>query len=188
MKDGDLKIVSLKENQVLRKGVVVTPVKEVDRFVVSIRPNGSRRVRSIFVEEEGSFPTQQQFKDDYDVGSILNRYKNTGVIPQVRKANPMYLDMTQMPQDYAEAMQRVDFAKEAFSNLPSRVRERFQNDPGEFVEFVANPKNQDELVELGLAEPRKGAKKAQDGPLPGQTIIPGSEGDSSPSKKKKQPS
>ena len=43
--------------------------------------------------------------------------------------------------------------QKAFDALPAELRERFENDPGKFVEFCLDPKNKDEAVELGLAVP-----------------------------------
>jgi hypothetical protein len=36
--------------------------------------------------------------------------------------------------------------------LPSDIRAKFDNDPGEFFEFCTDPKNADEMVQLGLRE------------------------------------
>jgi hypothetical protein len=39
-----------------------------------------------------------------------------------------------------------------FMSLPAKIRSRFQNDPGAFLDFVQNPENRDEMIELGLAK------------------------------------
>ena len=38
-----------------------------------------------------------------------------------------------------------------FLDLPAKVRDRFKNDPGQFLEFATDPSNVDELVKMGLA-------------------------------------
>jgi phage internal scaffolding protein len=47
-------------------------------------------------------------------------------------------------------------AQEDFALLPANVRKRFNNDPGEFFEFATNPDNYDDMVKLGLANPKRG--------------------------------
>lgn len=41
--------------------------------------------------------------------------------------------------------------KKSFMTLPASVRERFANDPGEFLKFAEDPANLDEMVDMGLA-------------------------------------
>lgn len=50
--------------------------------------------------------------------------------------------------------------------LPAQVRAKFSNDAAEFLDFVQNPKNADELVAMGLAtkisdEPKVFAEKQE---------------------------
>ena len=42
-----------------------------------------------------------------------------------------------------------------FMELDAKQRERFENDPGKFVEFVQDDKNLDEAEELGFLDPVK---------------------------------
>ena len=48
-------------------------------------------------------------------------------------------------------MNMVIAARESFMELPSAIRKRFDHDAGKFLEFVTNPDNADDLVEMGLA-------------------------------------
>ena len=54
--------------------------------------------------------------------------------------------------DFRQAQETVIRAAEAFASLPSRVRKRFNNDPAELLEFLADEKNREEAVYLGLIE------------------------------------
>ena len=54
--------------------------------------------------------------------------------------------------DFREAMEIVRTGRELFEDLPSNIRKKFRNNPEEFLEFVQNPDNASELVELGLAD------------------------------------
>jgi len=93
--------------------------------------------------------TKQSFKDEVDVKNIVRRYLQTGVMTHVR-ANPMqYGDFTTVV-DYQQAMNSVLAAQDAFMTLPAKIRTRFNNDPGQFLQFVHDPNNIEEARQLGL--------------------------------------
>lgn len=96
--------------------------------------------------------TQQNFKKETDVNSILERYRQTGQINHVRSGSPSYGDFTQVG-DYHESINRVIYAQEQFMALPAVVRKRFGNDPAALVEFLSNEKNYEEALQLGLLSP-----------------------------------
>lgn len=93
--------------------------------------------------------TKQSFRDECDINNILKKYLKTGILPVVTRVQ-QYGDFSEV-SDYQGALHTVMSAQEAFMDLPSKVRERFMNDPGQFLEFMADPKNGKEAVELGLA-------------------------------------
>ena len=49
-------------------------------------------------------------------------------------------------------MDLVNNATSSFMELPAKLREMFNNNPGEFFEFATNPENADQMVKLGLSE------------------------------------
>lgn len=106
----------------------------------------------------GPSMTQQQFADECDINLIVARYGLTGVMPETVKL-PMYGDFTGIG-DYREAIEAVRAADASFMELPPSVRAYFENDPQRLLEFVADDKNRDKAVELGLL------KKLPDPPLP----------------------
>ena len=97
--------------------------------------------------------TRQSEMDACDIHNILKQYSQQGFEQLVRDnaARGQYADLTSLP-DYQEALDTVINANAAFAALPSQVRERFLNDPARFVEFLADPANQDEAIRLGLAQ------------------------------------
>lgn len=97
--------------------------------------------------------TRQSEMEACDIHNILKQFSQVGFEELVRQnaAKGQYADLTSLP-DYQEALDTVLGAQAAFAALPSQVRERFQNDPARFVEFLADPANQDEAIRLGLAE------------------------------------
>jgi len=95
--------------------------------------------------------TRQSEMDACDIHNILKQYSQQGFEQLVRDnaARGQYADLTSLP-DYQDALNTVIAAQDAFAALPSQVRERFLNDPARFVQFLADPANQDEAIRLGL--------------------------------------
>lgn len=54
--------------------------------------------------------------------------------------------------DFQEAQFMMAKAQSMFESMPSGVRSRFENNPAKFMDFVNNPKNQSELISMGLAK------------------------------------
>lgn len=101
-----------------------------------------------------SFPTlgrtKQQFKDECDVNLLMSRYMKTGILGDGSEPPPpRYMDVS-APFTYHEAMNFVAEAQGQFYDLPSSIRSRFGNDPGELLAFLDNPYNVQEGIALGL--------------------------------------
>jgi phage internal scaffolding protein len=99
--------------------------------------------------------TQQQFAEEADINTIVNRFLKTGVLP-TPNSFPQYVDFEGV-FDYQSAMNLVRAADESFMRMDAKVRARFNNSPQEFLEFFANPENSQEAIRLGLAIPQPSA-------------------------------
>lgn len=93
--------------------------------------------------------TKQSAKDECDINLIMSRWAKTGDLSHVNNSRPAYGDFT-TATDYLAAVALVDQANEGFSQLPSEVRDRMNNDPAELLEFVHDDENRAEAIELGL--------------------------------------
>jgi len=93
--------------------------------------------------------TQQQFKDQCDVNKIIKKYNKTGELTHLRQSKGVFADLTYVG-DYRQALDKVIQANKSFMELNSQTRNRFQNDPQKLIEFLADPKNESEAIELGL--------------------------------------
>jgi phage internal scaffolding protein len=93
--------------------------------------------------------TQQQFREESDINTIVDRFMKTGHLPEPASM-PQYVDYEGV-FDFQSAMNVVRQADENFMRMDAKVRARFHNSPQEFLEFFANPDNGDEAVRLGLA-------------------------------------
>lgn len=94
--------------------------------------------------------TRQADAKDADINNIVRSFGVTGTLPAGGVRIPSYQDFEDV-FDFRSALEAVKAAEASFMALPAQVRSRFQNDPQEFVEFCSDPKNIEELRELGLA-------------------------------------
>lgn len=103
----------------------------------------------------GSTKTRVEFLSESDVNRLVERFRDSGSfydpLTTVKSGanKPFFGDFTDIP-DYQTALNTVIAAEQHFAALPSKVRERFKNDPSELVAFVRDEKNRDEAIELGL--------------------------------------
>lgn len=97
----------------------------------------------------GKGATKQSFKDECDVNNILAKYQKTGLLTHYSNANPRFGDFSSVP-DYRSSLDLVRKAQEYFMELPAALRGRFKNDPAVLLEFVADSRNKQEAIELGL--------------------------------------
>ncbi len=98
---------------------------------------------------DGPSMTQQNFRDETNINLILAKYAKTGLLDHVNKYGGQYADMPDQ-DDYQGAMNLVMEAQSMFEELPSGIRAKFENDPGQFLDFVDDPLNRDEAIEMGL--------------------------------------
>lgn len=108
----------------------------------------SVKIQTPMTFEENSPYTRQEFKAESDINTIMSRYQRTGELPHVNVVAPQYLDVTGM--DFHAHMNAIREAQELFDQLPSQIRNRFQNDPGEFIDFCGDQNNHPELARMGL--------------------------------------
>jgi phage internal scaffolding protein len=95
---------------------------------------------------------KQSFVDECDINNILKQYSATGQLKHIagNAAQGAYMDLPD-DVDYQVSQNVIIEANRAFASLPAKTRDRFGNDPGEFLAFMADPANQDEAIKLGLA-------------------------------------
>lgn len=110
-------------------------------------------------ETNGESLTQQSHAQAADVRNIIKQYDRTGLIANVNKGIAQYGDYSEI-NEYAESLNMVRQANESFAQLPSHVREQFNNNPGLFFEFATNPKNSEEMIKMGLKNAPKDVEEA----------------------------
>lgn len=96
--------------------------------------------------------TKQSFKDECDINNIIARARDGGDISHINTRVGTYGDFTNVPS-YRDALDFVREADEMFLGLDPNVRARFRNDPQELLSFLADDKNREEAVKLGILPP-----------------------------------
>lgn len=94
--------------------------------------------------------TQQQFKEECDINTIVERFGVTGELP-TGVSIPYMADFSESVTDFQTALNMIKAADEAFMAYPASIRSQFENDPERFVAFVSDPANKDQVKAWGLA-------------------------------------
>lgn len=121
--------------------------------------------------------TKQSHMRECDINNIIKDFKVTGQIAHMNTAarNGAYVDLPDQI-DFQQSLEVVRSATTSFSTLPSKVRERFGNDPGAFLAFMADPRNNQEIIEMGLATaPEPATPPASPTAAPAATPAPASQ-------------
>lgn len=128
------------------------------------RPKGSRLTC-------GKGKTKQQFTDECNINKIMSRYLKTGNIDHLATHGAMYGDFTSL--EFQDALEIVARGEEMFLDLSSDLRKKFNQDPKEFLAFVQNPENTEEMYTLGLAtRPEPPAEPTPPAPAPDPAPAP----------------
>jgi len=93
---------------------------------------------------------QQHYKDECDINNILRQFNVTGILPET-PLSPRYGDFTGI-SDYQTALNAVLAAEDEFMSLPANIRTRFDNDPNNLINFLADESNRAEAEKLGLVD------------------------------------
>lgn len=112
---------------------------------VTERPDGTRRVSRVV---EGESLCEQSHRETVNINRIVARARK-GILPSGTGVQPNFGDFSS-GMDYHELMNRMVDAKADFQRLPADIRKRFGNDPGNLIDFLGDPENEQEARELGL--------------------------------------
>lgn len=125
--------------------------------------------------------TKQEFKDECDINLIMSRYARFGTLPSVNAGSAMYGDFSAVG-DLLEAQSVVERAREQFDGLPSKIRDRFDNDPVKFLTFMGDPSKKEEAIALGILNAPPKEEPPKNLTPPGEPNIPKKKVDKNPKK------
>lgn len=118
--------------------------------------------------------TKQSMAEECDINNIVAKYKARRIMDHVATYKGEYGDFGD-GMSFHEAQTKVAQAQEAFDTLPAAIRNRFQNDPAAFLDFVGDKNNRDEMKKMGLLKATAdahGITEPQPSPEPGPAPNP----------------
>lgn len=148
---------------------VVYPMENVRGRIVRFGRVGEVRSRVRTVQTDvGESLTVQSAKDDTDLNVIMERFKRGVALPELRPG--MFGDVREMNDFMAVQDKRIE-AEALFMKLPARMREQFDNNVAVFMDYIADDRNVEEGIEIGLYKkpdpPVEGAGGAPPAPAGG---------------------
>lgn len=93
--------------------------------------------------------TKQEFKDECDINNILYQYSTTGILNHINSSPANFLDLPDM-SDFQQSLAIISEAEAAFASLPSKVRDRYGNDPARFLGALGDASEKEYLTEVGV--------------------------------------
>jgi phage internal scaffolding protein len=133
----------------------ISDAKEPGQY--NVMKNG--RVHKVITVTGLESKVDQGQKSLTDVKMLLEPAIKRGLL---RHATQFEGEMDDLPaQDYQDAMFKVAEANSMFEQLPAKIRNQFENNTANFLEFVQNPENATQLQEMGLLKGNDG--KLRDG-------------------------
>lgn len=107
----------------------------------------------MFEGDKAKSRCMKSFAKAADINNIIKKYKQTGLLVDpnivVKDRKPYYGDFSS-GTDFVDVVNKITLVKNIFSKLSSELRNRFQNNPANFIDFVNDPKNLVEAVKLGI--------------------------------------
>lgn len=107
-----------------------------------------RKVKGIDFTNTESM-TEQSHLGEVSMQRIMSKYRQTGMITHLNKHAGTYDDLATAP-DYLEAMRIIAEANSTFESIPADIRAEFDNRPDNFLSWIQDENNRDEILELGF--------------------------------------
>lgn len=95
---------------------------------------------------------EQSHKDEVNINNIIRKHGIDMIAKTASVTQLQYWD-GDPNNDFTEAMNKIAQGTQTFESLPSDIRKQFHNDPTEYMDYVFNPENRDDLIERGWMNP-----------------------------------
>lgn len=103
----------------------------------------------VFAEHKDDGRTVQSHRALCDINNLVAQAKKGGVINHFARLKPFFGDAT-LADGLHDALNKQIAARDAFSTLPAKVRERYGNDMVKFVAALQDPAELDFLCSVGI--------------------------------------
>ena len=122
------------------------PINKVD--LISFR--NAYSPQKVVTTDCSSSITEQSHKDSCDINKIFHASNHSPEL-LIPESPPTFGDFSNVA-DFTEMQNRVADAISGFENLPSETRAFFENKPANLVEFMNDPENAQDAINMGLIE------------------------------------
>jgi len=115
--------------------------------------------------QRGEEITEQSHARTTDVNFIVDQFNRTGIL----KHSEIYASQYgELPSGdiYEEAQTQIASANQMFQSLPPGVRQEFPGGTQQFLEFLNNEENREEMTALGLSTEHLPPEKTKQGVTP----------------------
>lgn len=124
---------------------------------MSVDRRGRPRVVTEFNDESLTVQSDYELTK---IDKIMARYGVTGVLEMLDNVDDVFLDVTELPEDYQSVLEYTKAAESEFLKLPSKVREMFDHDVAKWLDAAHDQEKRDaiaaRLAEQSGSEPPPG--------------------------------
>lgn len=162
---------NVKLSDLARGGEVLT----FDGYLMTYkRANKSVGQMTVYDENkpESRSLTQQSFKAESDINTIMDKYIKTGLPPIPVGGEPLFGDFSS-GQDFSDQQRNVAEFSSLFELLPPATRSAFDNDPARAINFALDPVNEDQAIALGLLPQKQAVTPASTPAVPATPGVAG---------------
>lgn len=121
-----MSLVKIREQHIRVRSEAGSPIHERKGWIYE-----DGELRWVTKEKINMYALIQAEKDAVELHSILKRYEN-GDDSALNKVQGMYMDMVDLPSNYAELYSAVSRADDVFYSMPTEIREKYHNNAAEF--------------------------------------------------------
>lgn len=121
-----------------------------DEYGSRIDKNGVLKVEKKGVTDMYNYI--QSFADSCDINVLMKRFAN-GEVDVLNQRKGLYMDITNVPDNYADLLNKVIEGEKMFKELPESIRSKYNNN---FNEWLVKSGTESWLKDMGLyKEPEK---------------------------------
>lgn len=119
-----------------------------------VNPPDSKAFVVEFGDPETDDMTQQQFKEDSDINHIVAKYMRGDDISRYQRHVEYVGEDFPTSMELTEAENIIARARGYFDNLPAEDRDKFDNNPQGWLDYINDPRFESEHIQKGYRIPK----------------------------------
>lgn len=134
-------------------------MSQKDQIARDVRTNHEKKIHTmqinyqptirVVLECNDETRTEQSHAASCDINKIMAKVHQTGLTNHLNQMNGDYSNLGSTI-DYHDALNLIHAADQSFQSLPADLRSQFENSAEQFLGFVQDPENAEEIAKLGL--------------------------------------